>query len=92
MEPMKERLKGQDIVFVYLTNESSPMDEWSEQVVKIPGLHYRVSSSLWQQISGLGAIPQYYFYDRTGKRVWEHTGFSNEVLETIGKEIEKALQ
>lgn len=92
MEPMKEQLKGQDIAFVYLTNESSPMDEWNKHVLSIPGLHYRIPSSLWQQIPGLGAIPQYYFYDRTGKRVWEHTGFSNEVLEEIGKEIEKALK
>ena len=92
MEPMKEQLKGQDIVFIYLTNESSPMDEWNKHVLSIPGLHYRIPSSLWQQIPGLGAIPQYYFYDRTGKRVWEQTGFSNEVLEEIGKEIEKALK
>ena len=92
MEPMKEQLKGQDIVFVYLTNESSPMDEWNKHVLSIPGLHYRIPSSLWQQIPGLGAIPQYCFYDRTGKRVWEQTGFSNEVLEEIGKEIEKALK
>ena len=68
------------------------MDEWNKHVLSIPGLHYRIPSSLWQQIPGLDAIPQYYFYDRTGKRVWEQTGFSNEVLEEIGKEIEKALK
>ena len=51
-----------------------------------------IPSALWNQIPGLGSIPQYYLYDRQGKRVWENTGFSNEVLEIIGKEIEKALK
>lgn len=92
MEPMKEQLKDKDVVFVYLTNESSPINEWNDYVIKIPGQHYRIPSALWNQIPGLGSIPQYYLYDRQGKRVWENTGFSNEVLEIIGKEIEKALK
>jgi thiol-disulfide isomerase/thioredoxin len=37
MEPMKEQMKGLDVVFVYLTNETSQMDAWSEQVIRIPG-------------------------------------------------------
>lgn len=89
MEPLKEQLKGKDIVFIYLTDESSPLNEWNPQVLKIPGLHYRIPSALWQQLPGLEAIPQYYLYDRTGRRVWEFTGFSNEVLKTIQAEIEK---
>ena len=92
MEPMKEQLKGKDIVFVYLTNESSPINEWNDYVIKIPGQHYRIPSTLWNQIPGLGSIPQYYLYDCQEHEVWKQTGFSNEVLEMIGKEIEKALK
>ena len=91
MEPLKETLQGSDIVFIYLTDESSPLNQWSEQVLKIPGLHYRVPSSLWSHIPGLGAIPQYYLYDRQGKRVWEQTGFGDDSLEEIKREIQKAL-
>ena len=87
-----EQLKNKDVVFVYLTNESSPINEWNDYVIKIPGQHYRIPSALWNQIPGLGAIPQYYLYDRQGKRAWAHVGFGEETLEVIKTEIEKALK
>lgn len=94
MEPLKEQLKGQDIVFVYLTNESSPLNKWNEHVLSIPGLHYRLPSSLMQQIPCIAAesgIPQYLIFDRQGHQVWHQVGFSNSVLEDIKQEIGKAL-
>lgn len=91
MEPLKEELEGKDIVFVYLTDESSFMNEWTESVLKIPGLHYRIPTSKWKEIPIPGGIPQYYLYDRTGKRIWEQTGFSDKVLEDIKKQINKVL-
>ena len=92
MEPMKEQMKGLDVVFVYLTNETSQMDAWSEQVIRIPGQHYRIKSDIWNKIPGLGAIPQYYLYDRQGKRVWETTGFGKETLKEIETEINRVLE
>ena len=92
MEPMKEEMKDKEVVFIYMTDESSPMNKWSEQVLRIPGQHYRIPSALWSKIPGLGAIPQYYLYDRTGHRVWEQTGFSDEVLEEITQELNKVLR
>jgi thiol-disulfide isomerase/thioredoxin len=93
MEPMKEQLKDQDVVFVYLTNESSPIDQWSEQVIRIPGLHYRIPNILWSEIPGLdGGIPQYYIYNSQGHRIWEQTGFGNNTLEVIAEEIEKIIK
>ena len=91
MEPLKEKLQGKDIVFVYLTDESSSMKDWTESVLKIPGLHYRIPTSKWKEIHLPGGIPQYYLYDRKGQRVWEQTGFSDEVLEDIRKQIDKVL-
>lgn len=92
MEPLKEELKEKDVVFIYLTNESSPLNEWSEQVLRVPGLHYRIPSSLWNQIPNLDGIPQYYLYDRQGNRVWEQTGFSDKILKTIRQEIQMVLK
>ena len=91
MEPMKEQLKGKEVVFVYLTNESSPINEWNDYVIKIPGQHYRIPSALWNQIPGLGSIPQYYLYDRQGRRVWKQAGFSDDVKKAIEAEIAKVL-
>ena len=87
----KGKLKGRDVVFIYLTDESSPEAEWKKQVANMPGLHYRISS-LSKQIPGVSGIPQYYLYDRQGKRVWEQVGFDDEVLKIIEAEIEKALR
>lgn len=95
MEPLKKELEGRDIVFVYLTDESSPLNQWNEHVLEIPGLHYRIPSSMYRQLPwppGGGGIPQYYLYDRQGRRVWEQTGFSNDVMKEIESEIKKILQ
>ncbi len=92
MEPLKEELEGKDIVFVYLTNESSSMKDWTESVLKIPGLHYRIPTSKWKEIPIPGGIPQYYLYDRQGRRLWEQTGFSSSVLDEIRQQIDHALR
>ena len=92
MEPLKKELSNQDIVFVYLTNETSPIDEWKKQVANIPGLHYRVTDDIWKQIPNIIGIPQYYLYDRNGHRQWEQTGYDEEVQKDIKQQIEKAIK
>ena len=89
MEPLKEELEGKDVVFVYLTDKSSPRSVWNNYVLKVPGKHYRIDSL--SKIPGLSGIPQYYLYDRQGKQVWEQSGFSDEVLKDIEENISKAL-
>lgn len=88
---MKEQLKGKNVVFVYLTNESSPIDEWSKYVIKIPGQHYRIPNTLWNQIPNLGSIPQYYLYNRQGQEVWQQTGFSEKALKDMEKRIAEVV-
>ena len=90
MEPLKEQMKGKDVVFVYLTDESSPVGAWNDYVLKIPGRHYRIGSL--GEIPAITSIPQYYLYDRQGQRVWEHKGFDNETLKAIEAEIQNALE
>ena len=92
MEPLKEKLKDKDIVFVYLTDESSFMNAWTASVLKIPGIHYRITSKKWKEMNIPGGIPQYYIYDRQGKKVWEQTGFSDEVLKDIETQITKLIK
>ena len=92
MEPLKEELQGKDVVFIYLTDESSFMNQWTESVIKIPGLHYRIPTSKWKEIPIPGGIPQYYLFDRSGRRVWEQTGFSDSVLDDIRQQIDRALK
>ena len=89
MEPLKEQMKDKDVVFVYLTDASSPVGAWNNYVLKIPGRHYRIASL--GALPGITGIPQYYLYDRQGQRVWEQTGFDAETLTIIEAEIQKAL-
>ena len=90
MEPLKEELKEEDVVFVYLTDGSSPTSAWNDYVLKVPGKHYRIDSL--SKIPGLTGIPQYYLYDRQGKQVWEQSGFSDEVLKDIEAQITKLIK
>lgn len=92
MEPLKKKLADRDVVFVYLTDESSRLNDWNKQVIDIPGEHYRVSSAVWKQIPNVPGIPKYYLYDSEGKRVWEHLGFGgDETLKDIEDAIRKAI-
>ena len=90
MEPLKEQMKDKDVVFVYLTDGSSPVGAWKNYVLKIPGRHYRIGSL--SELPAITGIPQYYLYDRQGQCVWEQTGFGDETLQVIETEIGKALE
>lgn len=90
MEPLKEQLKDKDVVFVYLTDGSSPVGAWNDYVLKIPGRHYRIGSL--GELPAITSIPQYYLYDRQGQRVWEQKGFGDGTLKVIEAEIGKALE
>lgn len=92
MEPLKEKYSDSPVVFVYLTNETSPVDDWRKMLVNIHGLHYRVSEKQWEQMPDHSAIPQYYIYDPQGKRIWEQTGFDDDVLKDIERVIDNSLK
>ncbi|MBQ6965091.1 MAG: redoxin family protein [Bacteroidaceae bacterium] len=95
MGPVKEELKGKDVVFVYLTDESSPEADWRRSITSMKGYHLRMSSSFWNKLPCFAetkGIPQYYLYDREGRQVWHQVGFSDSVLEAIKAEIGKALE
>lgn len=93
MEPLKMKLKDKDVVFVYLTNESSPQKDFERQVAFISGLHYRLPGTKFSEyFPGVNGIPQYYLYNRKGKLVWEQSGWDDEELKTVEKEIKKAIK
>lgn len=90
MEPLKKEWAGRPIRFVYVTNESSPANQWSQQIASMNGIHYRLPDKIWKTIPGLRGIPQYYIYDRHGKRFYEQTGFG--VIDPLKQKIEDALE
>ncbi len=86
MKDMKEELAGRDVVFVYLTNETSEAAAWTKSVQTISGEHYRIPNAIWEKLPGVQAIPQYFVFDRSGKQIFEQTGW-NERLLPVFKEL-----
>ena len=91
--PMKEEMKGKDVVFLYLTGETSPLNDFTKAYPAITGEHYRVSAaqwSYWMSTFNIPGIPTYMIYDRQGKQISRHLGFPG--VDAIRKDIEKGIK
>lgn len=94
MKSVKEELKGEDIVFVYLTGPSSPMKTYENMIPDIPGEHYRLSGDQWKYVGNrfrVTGIPHYVLVDKTGKVTdpqyngWQEAkAIKADLLELIG--------
>lgn len=70
IKPLKEELSGQDIIFVYLTNPSSPKNTWSRMIAEIDGEHYYLSQDQWNVLAsqfGVSGIPHYVLVGKNGR-------------------------
>lgn len=71
-EPLKEtELKSDDMVWIYIANETSPVVKYKTMIQKIKGLHYRLDERQWDYITGekmfdIDGIPSYVLVDRSG--------------------------
>lgn len=94
MIPMKEDLKDKDIVYVYLTGETSPLKTWENMIPDIHGEHFRVTDAQWKFLMDefkVGGVPTYILIDREGNIVYKTTGFpgvdtmKGKILEAVDK-------
>ena len=92
MKPVKEELKGKDVDFVFLTDETSPKVLWKRMITNIHGEHYYLTNGqngdLLKKYQFDG-IPAYLILDRNGKVVYRHVGFPG--TDVMKRELEKAL-
>jgi thiol-disulfide isomerase/thioredoxin len=94
MKPMKEELKGHDVVFVYITPPSSPVGTWNEMITEIDGEHYYLSNEQTQAIMSTlqsTGFPTYAIYDRAGNLTFKDTGLYKD-NNYYKNEIEKVLK
>ncbi|HRZ96780.1 MAG TPA: TlpA disulfide reductase family protein [Paludibacter sp.] len=66
----KEDLKGKNVVFVYLTGNSSPELTWKKMIADIPGDHIRLTEEQWNAICkqyNVTGIPRYMLFDKKGE-------------------------
>lgn len=71
IEPLKSgELSSDDIVWLYLADESSPETAYNERIQNIKGVHFRLSAEQAKTIKrqfGITAIPSYVLVDRDGE-------------------------
>ncbi|MDR1610946.1 MAG: TlpA family protein disulfide reductase [Candidatus Symbiothrix sp.] len=91
MAPLKESWKDKNIVFVYLTGETSPLTIWNKMIPDIHGEHYRVSDNQWHYWSKslkMEGVPTYMIYDKNGRQVQRYTGYpGNETMKKVIEEL-----
>ena len=90
--PLKTEFKDKDVVFLYLTGETSPLVTWRKMIPTIHGEHYRVSGEQWQYWSKalkIEGVPTYYVFDKEGTQIFYQVGVPK--LEDIKKSIAQLL-
>lgn len=95
VDQIKPELQKQGAVFVYITGETSPEDEWKNSLTEIHGDHYRLTDKQWNEINNnlhMPGIPAYFLLNRKGEIAFENLtegGYpGNEVVKEV---ITKAL-
>lgn len=87
MRAIKKTMKGKNIVFVYITNESSPRKIFEDKVPTIGGEHYYLKRDVWGYILedlGFDAVPTYLIYDTNGLLKHKVTGYpGNQKMQTM---------
>lgn len=96
IETIKDNLKSQGVVFLYITGETSPLNAWETMIANIPGDHYRLTKAQWSFIAkqlNMRGIPAYMILGKDGKIAYSNTtegGYPGN--DFIQREILKAIR
>jgi thiol-disulfide isomerase/thioredoxin len=72
IKPLKEEMAKEDVVFVYITNPTSPDKDYKKAIPDIKGEHFKVSADDWNLLTSkfnIYGIPHYALVDKTGRIV-----------------------
>jgi len=92
MKPMKEELKNEDIVYLYIAGDNSPKQTWENMIPDIEGEHFRVNKEQWRYLAntfGIRGVPTYLVVNRTGEITYKEVGFpgANKMKEELTKQL-----
>ena len=69
-EPLKDtELKSDDLVWIYIANETSPLVKYQTMIPDIKGKHFRLNDKQWEYLSKkfkIDGIPSYVLVDKDG--------------------------
>ena len=91
--PMKEELKDKDIIYLYITGETSPLGTWKNMIPDIHGEHFRVTDEQWSYLRekfSIRGVPTYFVIDKEGNITYKQTGFPG--VDTMKEQLMKALE
>ncbi len=92
IQPLKEEMADENVVFVYITNPSSPEKTWLNMIPDIKGEHYRVSTDQWNFLSekfNISGIPHYVLVGKNGDVInpylanWDNNALKKELRKRI---------
>lgn len=76
IDQIKPDLEKKGAIFVYVTDESSPAEEWRNSLSTIHGEHYRLTEKQFREIQkelNMRGIPSYMLLDKNGKVAFSNT-------------------
>ena len=92
-EPLKEQeLKSDNLVWIYLANETSPLVTYKQAIPNIKGKHFRLNNEQWKYLCEqfkIDGIPSYVLVDKSGHYQLRNDFRDHEVMKnTLKKMIE----
>ena len=75
VDAIKPALMEKGAAFVYITSESSRLEDWSRMIKEIDGDHYRLTNEQWQHLCqslGVPGIPAYVLYNSDGTEAFSN--------------------
>lgn len=86
-EPLKSNeLKSDELVWIYIANETSPLTKYKTMIPDIKGLHYRLNQEQWDYLCNkfkLEGIPSYVLVDKAGKYSLREDLRNHDRLKTV---------
>lgn len=96
IDAIKQDLKAQGVVFLYITGETSPLNTWESMIANISGDHYRLTKAQWGFVAkqlNMRGIPAYMILGKDGKIAYSNAsegGYPGN--DFIQRELIKALR
>jgi len=93
IDSIKKEFSNKNIVFVYITNVTSPKELWEKKIQEIGNEHYYLNKKEWESITyskqyGFNGIPTYIFFDSNGILKNKFIGYpGNEKMRIMIKEL-----
>ena len=91
-EPAKKELQEKGVIFVYLTDESSPLGTWENMIPEIHGEHFRMKDEQYNILKrkfGVDGVPAYLILNKKGEQIYFRVGF--EGVDAMRRILNNAL-